>query len=98
MPIRDPPHTCDFIRTETIEPAGLSVTAAAGALQVSRPTLSSLLNGKGRPVGRDGATYREGVRCEDGHADADAVRTRHRADPQARESAFPASPTLIPSV
>ena len=29
-----------------IEPAGLTVTAAAKALRVSRPTLSSLLNGK----------------------------------------------------
>jgi len=46
MPIKDPPHPGDFIRTEIIEPAGLSVTAAAAALQVSRPTLSSLLNGK----------------------------------------------------
>ena len=40
------PHPGDFIRTEIIEPAGLSVTAAAAALQVSRPALSSLLNGK----------------------------------------------------
>ena len=45
MPIKNPPHPGDFIRTEIVEPAGLSVTAAA-ALQVSRPTLSSLLNGK----------------------------------------------------
>src|SRR6202162_517196 len=45
MPMKNPPHLGDFIRTEIIEPAGLSVTAAA-ALQVSRPTLSSLLNGK----------------------------------------------------
>ena len=36
----------DFILTEIIEPAGLSVTAAAIALQISRPALSSLLNGK----------------------------------------------------
>jgi addiction module HigA family antidote len=46
MPIKDPPHPGDFIRTEIIVPAGLSVTAAAVTLQVSRPTLSSLLNGK----------------------------------------------------
>lgn len=46
MPIKNPPHPGDFIRTEIISPAGLSVTAAALALQVSRPTLSSLLNGK----------------------------------------------------
>ena len=46
MSLKDPPHPGDFIRTEIIEPAGLSVTAAATALQVSRPALSSLLNGK----------------------------------------------------
>src|SRR5277367_5772961 len=44
MPIKNPPHPGDFIRTEIVEPAGLSVTAAAVALQVSRPALSSLLN------------------------------------------------------
>jgi addiction module HigA family antidote len=44
--MKNPPHPGDFIRTEVIEPAGLSVTDAAKALQVSRPALSSLLNGK----------------------------------------------------
>ena len=44
MPMKNPPHPGDFIRTEIIEPAGLSVTDAAKALQVSRPALSSLLN------------------------------------------------------
>ena len=46
MPIKNPPHPGDFIRTEIIEPAGLTVTAAAAALKVSRPALSSLLNSK----------------------------------------------------
>lgn len=46
MPIKNPPHPGDFIRTEIIEPAGLSVTAAAAALHVSRPALSNLLNSK----------------------------------------------------
>jgi antitoxin HigA-1 len=46
MPMKNPPHPGDFIRTEIVEPAGLTVTAAAKALRVSRPTLSSLLNGK----------------------------------------------------
>jgi antitoxin HigA-1 len=46
MPMKNPPHPGDFIRTEIIESAGLSVTAAAAALHVSRPTLSSLLNSK----------------------------------------------------
>lgn len=46
MTIKSPPHPGDFIRTEVIQPAGLSVTAAAAALRVSRPALSSLLNGR----------------------------------------------------
>ena len=46
MPMKNPPHPGDFIRSEIIEPAGLSVTAAATALRVSRPALSSLLNSK----------------------------------------------------
>jgi addiction module HigA family antidote len=44
--MKNPPHPGDFIRTEIVEAAGLTVTAAAAALQVSRPALSSLLNGK----------------------------------------------------
>jgi antitoxin HigA-1 len=46
LPIKSPSHPGDFIRTEIIQPAGLSVTSAALALRVSRPALSSLLNGK----------------------------------------------------
>ena len=46
MPMKNPPHPGDFVRTEIIEAAGLTVTAAAEALHVSRPALSSLLNGK----------------------------------------------------
>jgi len=46
MPMLNPPHPGEFIRTEIIEPLGLSVTAAAEVLHVSRPALSSLLNGK----------------------------------------------------
>jgi addiction module HigA family antidote len=46
MAMKNPPHPGDFIRTEIVEPAGLTVTAAAAALEVSRPALSSLLNGK----------------------------------------------------
>src|SRR5438270_6251394 len=46
MPMKNPPHPGDFIRTEIIDPAGLSVTAAAAVLQVSRPALSNLLNAR----------------------------------------------------
>ncbi len=46
MRMLNPPHPGDFIRAEIIEPLSLSVTAAAEVLGVSRPALSSLLNGK----------------------------------------------------
>jgi len=45
MPMLNPPHPGEFIRTEILEPLDLSVTAAARVLCVSRPALSSLLNG-----------------------------------------------------
>ena len=51
MPMKNPPHPGDFIRTEIIEPTGLTVTAAAEALCVSRPALSSLLNGRAKLSG-----------------------------------------------
>jgi addiction module HigA family antidote len=41
-----PAHPGDFIRTEVIGPLGLSVTAAARVLDVSRVALSNLLNSK----------------------------------------------------
>ena len=44
--MKNPTNPGDFIKTEIVEAHGLSVTAAAAALGVSRPTLSSLLNGK----------------------------------------------------
>ena len=45
MTMHNPPHPGDFIRTEILEPLKLSVAAAAKVLGVSRPTLSTLLNG-----------------------------------------------------
>ena len=44
MVISKPVHPGDFIRTEIIGAHGLSVTAAAKVLGVSRPALSNLLN------------------------------------------------------
>ncbi len=41
-----PSHPGQFIRMEVIEPLGLTVTAAAKALGVTRPALSALLNGR----------------------------------------------------
>jgi antitoxin HigA-1 len=44
MAMHHPVHPGDFIRTEIVAAHGLSVTAAARVLGVSRPALSNLLN------------------------------------------------------
>ena len=46
MRMLNPVHPGQFLRTEVVEAYSLSVTEAAKALGVSRPTLSSLLNAK----------------------------------------------------
>lgn len=46
MLMHNPPHPGEVIRELCIEPLGLSVTATAEALGVSRKTLSAVLNGK----------------------------------------------------
>lgn len=46
MPMQNPPHPGELIRTEIIEPLSLSVSAAAEALGVRRATLSDLVNAK----------------------------------------------------
>jgi addiction module HigA family antidote len=43
-PMRSPPHPGVLIREDVLEPHGLSVTAAAAVLGVSRTNLSLLLN------------------------------------------------------
>ncbi len=45
MLMHNPPHPGEVIRELCLEPLGLSVTAAAEALGVSRKTLSAILNG-----------------------------------------------------
>src|SRR5437660_7517122 len=46
MPMKNPPHPGDLIRSEIIEELGLSVSKAAEILKVRRATLSDLLHGK----------------------------------------------------
>jgi len=46
MPMRNPPHPGDLIKTEVIEALGLNVSKAADILKVRRATLSDLLHGK----------------------------------------------------
>ena len=44
--LKNPPHPGGFLRSEVLEPLGLSVTDAAEVLGVTRVALSSLLNGR----------------------------------------------------
>ena len=46
MPMHNPPHPGEVIRTEIVGANGLTVTAAARILGVSRQALSGLLNTK----------------------------------------------------
>jgi antitoxin HigA-1 len=46
MPMKNPPHPGDLVRTEVLEALGLTVSKAAEILNVRRATLSDLLHGK----------------------------------------------------
>ena len=84
--MKNPPHPGDFIRTEIVEPTGLSVTAATAVLQVSRPALSNLLNSKADLSGEMALRIETafGVK-KDGYADADAGILQHRTGPEVGE-------------
>ena len=58
MPIYDPPHPGEIIREDCLTPLGLTVTAAAKWLGVSRQSLSELLNG------RNGVSAEMAIRLE----------------------------------
>jgi antitoxin HigA-1 len=46
MPMKNPPHPGELIRTEIVEALGLNVTKAAEILHVRRAALSDLVHGK----------------------------------------------------
>ena len=46
MVMKSPPHPGGVVLRQCIEPLGLTITAAATALGVTRTTLSELVNGK----------------------------------------------------
>jgi addiction module HigA family antidote len=46
MKMHNPPHPGEVLKALCLEPLGISVTAAAEALGVSRKTLSAILNGR----------------------------------------------------
>ena len=97
MPMKNPPHPGDFIRTEIIDPAGLSVTAAAAALRVSRPALSSLLNRKAGLSGDMALRIEKDLWGEDGHDDADAGFVRDCPDQETRKTISRAAGSVHPN-
>ena len=46
MPMKNPPHPGDLIKTEIIEALGLTISKAAEIVKVRRATLSDLVHGK----------------------------------------------------
>lgn len=46
MPMKNPPHPGRIVRHDCLEPLGLSVTAGAKVLGVSRQTLTKIVTGK----------------------------------------------------
>lgn len=45
MPMKNPPHPGEHVRLDCLEPLGLSVTAAAARLGVTRQALNNVVNG-----------------------------------------------------
>ena len=46
MPLKNPPHPGDLIKTKIVDALGLNISQAAKILKVRRATLSDLLHGK----------------------------------------------------
>jgi len=46
MKMHNPPHPGEILRELCLDPAGISVTDAAKALDISRKTLSAIVNGR----------------------------------------------------
>lgn len=46
MPMKNPPHPGRIVRQDCLEPLGLTITAGAKVLGVTRQALNNLVNGK----------------------------------------------------
>ena len=84
MPMKNPPHPGDLIRTEIVEALGLNVSKAAEILKVRRATLSDLLHGKAALTPEMALRHRKGVRPAHGPPSAHATRLRRGENAGAR--------------
>ena len=85
MRMLNPPHPGAFIKTEVLEPLGLTVAGASTVLGVSRPALSALLNGRADLSGTMALRIEKafGVQMDTlmrMQASYDIARTRRRED------------------
>jgi antitoxin HigA-1 len=95
MPMKNPPHPGDLIKTEVIEALGLSVSKAADLLKVRRATLSDLLNGKAALTPEMALRIEKAFGPEMDHLlrmqlAHDVARTREKADDISVERYVPA--------
>ena len=84
MRMLKPVHPGIFIKSEIIEAYGLTITAAAKLLQVSRPTRVHAAEWTRVTFGRDGNATGTGIRRQYGDVDANAVGVGYCADKTAR--------------
>ena len=85
MRMLNPPHPGASVKTEVIDPLGLTVAAAAAVLGVSRPALSTFLNGRSDSSGTMALRIEKafGVRMDTlmrMQASFDIARARERED------------------
>jgi len=96
MPMKNPPHPGDLIKTEIIEALGLTVSKAAEILKVRRATLSDLLHGKAA-LTPEMALRIEKARARARHIDQ-TVCPGLRFDSRSRRQSPRRSPDKYPSI
>ena len=99
MRMLNPPHPGAFVKTEVIERHRLTVAAAAKVLGVSRPALSTFLNGRSSLSGIMALRIEKafGVKMDTlmrMQASYDIARTRQREGEVSVEPYRPSPPTL----
>ena len=73
MPMKSPAHPGRIVRSACLEPLGLSVTAAAEILGVTRQTLNNVIHGKSGIKPPDGDPALEGFWQHSGNVVTDAA-------------------------
>lgn len=76
-------HPGSFVKSEVIEPHGMSVTEAARALGITRAALSAFLNE--HSALSSGMALRQGLWRAHGRVDANAEQLRYSSSPKARK-------------